>query len=49
MALGDGCHKLPVKGDILKAIGKRKGDNITVVLEERITASAVKTRKRASL
>jgi hypothetical protein len=48
MALGDGRHKLPVKGDILKAIGKKPGDNITVLLEERITPAAVKTRKRAS-
>lgn len=44
MALGDGRHKLPVKSDILKAIGKKPGDNITVLLEERITASAVKIR-----
>jgi hypothetical protein len=37
MALGDGRHKLPVKGEILKAIGKKPGDRITVQLEERIT------------
>lgn len=36
MALGDGRHKLPVKGDILKAIGKKSGARVTVVLEERI-------------
>lgn len=36
MALGDGRHKLPVKGDILEAIGKHVGDSIDVVLEERI-------------
>jgi hypothetical protein len=36
MALGDGRHKLPVKGDILKAIGKKLGDRVTVLLEERI-------------
>ncbi|HEX4038919.1 MAG TPA: DUF1905 domain-containing protein [Acidobacteriaceae bacterium] len=36
MALGDGRHKLPVKGEILKAIGKKAGDCVSVVLEERM-------------
>ncbi len=36
MALGDGNHKLPVKADVRKAIGKGEGDEVTVVLTERI-------------
>ena len=48
MALGDGRHKLPVKGDILKAIGKKPGDRVTVLLEERIEAAAAKPKKRVA-
>jgi Domain of unknown function (DUF1905) len=29
-------HKLPVKADIRRAIGKEAGDTVTVRLEERI-------------
>lgn len=36
MALGDGTHKLPVKAQVRKAIGKAAGDTVRVRLEERI-------------
>jgi hypothetical protein len=36
MALGDGRHKLPVRTDVRRAIGKEEGDRVTMSLEERI-------------
>ena len=36
MAMGDGTHKLPVKADVRKAIGKEEGDAVVVRLEERL-------------
>jgi Domain of unknown function (DUF1905) len=36
MPLGDGRHKLPVKGDVREVIGKQEGDRVQIRLEERL-------------
>jgi hypothetical protein len=36
MALGDGRHKLGVKRELLQALGKDVGDEVTIHLDERI-------------
>ena len=36
MALGNGTHKLPVRADVRRIIGKGVGDSVTVRLSKRL-------------
>jgi hypothetical protein len=37
MALGDGTHKLPMKAEVRRAVGKQEGDTVTIHLTQRLS------------
>jgi predicted nucleotidyltransferase len=41
MAMGDGTHKLPVKAEVRKAIGKEVGDEVVVRLDDDLLADGL--------
>ena len=48
MALGDGTHKLALKADIRRAIGKEEGDTVLIHLQERLPGREPSTREPLS-